>query len=547
MNKKPNLNRNRRRAPPSNNAAASLVISSLIAASIGAAGAMVTLPSSVTASDFKFNLESRLYSNMISGSTEQAVLREGTFHEENLNLGYFRKNQGGITIKAGAAVRITSDRAVSKKDFDLRNYFFSIYDRNDKNSVTLGDSYVGFSKYSFSRNIGGLAGVLKFGRTSLTPVYGRTAKGENNVSYARTAQGARIEHSFAERLKIGASYVSSSDDKSSVADDTAIFAREENAVTVFDGTFAAGRFAFEGEFASSDYKEQKSARRENDSAWRVKTVYRKPSVRAEGEYEVVGSSFNTLAGWASKDRAITKARLLWNTAPWLDTDLSHETLRNNLNGALAYTETAAIPKIAFTIAPSRAANFFVSHSVRTGISDDAAKTVNRDVTTTGAGANFIFGQWKPAVTFETNKTQDRAAPINNFINTYADLSLRASLDAPAAWKIHPTLGWRATSDKYDANPNEDTGNTLTLRTIARSPKYVEIAGFFTDTKTERRTSNTKLGRRNLGAETLFKLSGSDDKTLTLAYNSNEYEQTAAAGTTTSYGEKIIETRLRLKF
>ncbi|MDI6757255.1 MAG: hypothetical protein QME32_04455 [Endomicrobiia bacterium] len=542
MNEKPELNRKRRRATLSNNAVAPIVVSSLIAATM-----MAALPSSAVASDFKFNIESRIYSNMLSGSTEQVVLKEGTFHEENLNLGYFRKNQGGITIKAGAAARITSDRAVSKKDFDLRNYFFSIYDRNDKNSVTLGDSYVGFSKYTFSRNIEGISGALKFGRTSLTPVYGRTAKGENNVSYARMAQGARIERSFSERAKIGASYVSSSDDKSSVADDTAIFAREENAVTGFDGTFAAGRFSFEGEFASSDYKEQKSARRENDSAWHVKTIYRKPSVRVEGEYEVVGSSFNTLAGWAAKDRAITNARLLWNTAGWLDTDLSYETRRNNLNGALAYTETAAIPKVAFTIAPSRAANFSVSHSVRTSASDDAAKTVNRDVTTTGAGANFIFGQWKPAANFETNKTQDRAAPINNFVNTYADLSLRASLDAPAAWKIHPTLGWRATTDKYDANPNEDTGNTLTLRTIARGPKHVEIAGFFTDTKTDRRSSNTKLGRRNLGAETLFKLAGSDDKTLSLAYNSNEYEQTAAAGTTTSYGEKIIETRLRLKF
>lgn len=544
MNKKTNLNQNRRRAPLSNNTAAPIVLSSLIIASISA---MATLPSSAAAADFKFNIESRIYSNMISGSTEQAVLREGTFHEENLNIGYLRKSQGGLTIKAGAAARVTSDRAVLKKDFDLRNYFLSIYDRDDKNSVTLGDSYVGFSKYSFSRNIEGLAGTLKFGRTSLMPVYGRTAKGENNVSYARTAQGARIERSFSERAKIGASYISSSDDKSSVADDTAIFAQEENAVMGFDGTFAAGRFTFEGEFASSDYKEQKSARRENDSAWRLKTIYRKSSVRAEGEYEVVGSSFNTLAGWAAKDRAVTKARLLWNTAPWLDTDLSYETLRNNLNRSRTYAESATIPKIAFTIAPSRAANFSVSHSIRTSASDDAAKTVNRDVTTTGVGANFIFGQWKPAATFETNKMQDRAAPINNFVNTYADLSLRTSLDAPAAWKIHPTLGWRVTSDKYDANPNEDTGNTLTLRAFARSPGNVEIAGFFTDTKTERRSSNTKLSKRNLGAETLFKLAGSDDKTLTMAYNSNEYGQTAANGITTSYGEKIIETRLRIKF
>ncbi|PKN01491.1 MAG: hypothetical protein CVU77_05180 [Elusimicrobia bacterium HGW-Elusimicrobia-1] len=547
MNKKTNLNRNRRRETLSNNAAASLVVSSLIAATIGAVGAMAILPSSVTASDFKFNLESRIYSNMISGSTEQAVLRDGLFHEENLKIGYFRKTDGGTSLKAGAAARLTSDSAVARRDFEIRNYFISAHDRSDKNSVIFGDSYVGFSKYTFSRNIEGIVGTLTFGHTAVIPVYGRTAKGENNVSYARTAQGARIESSFAERLKIGANYVSSSDDKSSVTDDTSIFAREENTVSGFDGTFGTGRFTFEGEFASSDYKDQKSAKREGDTAWRIKTIYRKPALRAEGEYEVVGSSFNTLAGWAARDRAVTKTRMLWNTSPWLDTDLSYEILRNNLNGALAYTESAAIPKIAFTIAPSGKTNFFLSHSVRTSYSDDIPKTLNRDVATTGAGINLICGQWRPAVTLETNNTRDHAAPINNFNNTYADISLRAGFETAGAWKLLPTIGWRATSDKYDANPAEDTATTLTIRALARSPGNVEIAGFYTGTRTDRRSSATVLNRRNLGGEALLKLADAGDKTLSMSYNSSDYEQTAASGITTSYGEKIIETRLRMKF
>jgi hypothetical protein len=499
------------------------------------------------AADFKFSVESRIYSNMISGSTEQAVLRDGLFHEENLNIGYLRKTAGGVTIKSAVAARVTSDRAVARRDFEIRNYFISARDRDNTNSAVLGDSYVGFSKYTFSRNIEGLVGTLTFGRTAVIPVYGRTAKGENNVSYERSARGVRIQHSFTQKSRIGAGYVSSSDNKSSVSDDTSIFALEENTVSGFDGVFEAGRFIFEGEFASSDYNDQKSSGRESDTAWRVKTVYRKPALRAEGEYEVVGSSFNTLSGWASKDRAVAKTRLLWNTNPWLDTDMSYEILRNNLNGAQAYTESAVIPKIAFTIVPSGKTNFFLSHSVRTSSSDDIPKTLNRDVATTGAGVNLICGVWRPAFTFETNNTRDHAAPVNNFNNTYADISLRTSIDTAGAWKLLPTIGWRSTSDKYDANPAEDTATTLTLRALARSPGNLEIAGFYTGTRTDRRSSATVLNRRNLGGEALMKIAAADDKTLSLSYNSSDYEQTAANGTTTSYGEKIIETRLRMKF
>jgi hypothetical protein len=295
---------------------------------------------------FNYTFESRLYKNMIEGSTTQAVLKDGLFNEENFIIEYNRtKNISPMEIKSAVNIRLTNDRQISGKDFEIRNYYFILSAAGGNFDLSLGNVYGNFSKYVLNRNVEGIVGKIKFAKTTFAPIWGQTQKAENNRSYQRVVYGFRVENSPTSKTKIGVSYLITADNPTSVFLDTTTFRREEGDVIGLDGSYEFGNWRVEGEAASAGYEEKNTSRTEKGVAYRIKTVYRKRNFRGEIEYEIANSSFNTLSGWAIKDRSITKSRIGYTFSNNLAGEFLYELTKNNISGFLPFGESASAPRL----------------------------------------------------------------------------------------------------------------------------------------------------------------------------------------------------------
>ena len=62
---------------------------------------------------------------------------------------------------------------------------------------------------------------------------------------------------------------------------------------------------------------------------------------------------------------------------------------------------------------------------------------------------------------------------------------------------------------------------------------------------EKNISNSKSSRNNYGFDVMYKFGGSGQKTVSVGYSVNDYEQETTYKT--SYSEKVFKTNLRLRF
>ena len=502
---------------------------------------------------FGYTFESRLYKNMIDGSTEQAVLKDGFFNEENFTIEYNRsKETSPVEIRSAVNLRLTNDRQASGKDFELRNYYFMLSGGAGGNfDLSLGNIYTQFSRYALNRNIEGIAGRIKFGKTSVIPVWGQTQKAENDRTYQRLAYGIRLENSPNSKSRIGFSYLTTADNPNSVSLDTTTFRREENSIMALDGSVAFGAWQLEGEAASSGYDEKNTSRSEKGIAYRLKAMYRKSNFRGEAEYEVADSSFNTLSGWAIKDRAVAKTRLGYTFSEKIAGEISYELSKNNVSGYLPFGESAASPAVMINFAlPKNRMDAYLSTRMRNVISDDNPRTTERGVFTVASGLGLrLWGFLRPSFSVENNFNTDSKTPANDTRSTFYEASLKAMLgkNSGGGLDFAPMITYRVNEDYVSATGLTDFNKSVITRFSAQTEKYWEFGGNFTTSWSDRPNSGSSASRILWSADATARIKGSNDKTLTLAYSVNNNETRNPASGISKYTESVLETRLRLKF
>ncbi len=499
---------------------------------------------------FSYIFESRIYKNIISGSTEQAVLKDGFFNEENFIVEYNRSRETSpVEIKSAVNLRLTNDRQTSGKDFELRNYYFMLTAGGGNFGLSLGNVYNQFSKYVLNRNVEGISGYLKFGKTVIAPVYGQTQKAENDRAYQRIAYGFRVENSPTSKTKIGLNYLTTADNPNSVSLDTTTFRREEGNIISIDGSAFIGAFRFEGEVASSGYDEKNTARSEKGLAYRIKSMYRKNDFRTEVEYEVADSSFNSLSGWAIKDRSILKARIGYTFSENWAADLSYEIMKNNVSGYLPFGESATSPALMINFAlPKSKLDTYLSGRIRDVVSSDSPRTSDRGTTTLGCGAAFRLGKYlRPSLSIENNFNVDRKTPTNDTRNTFYETTVKALFDkiSERDLSIIPSVSYRLSEDYASITGITDFSKTVLLRLSAESGKYWELSGNHTITWTDRNNTLSSASRHLWLIDITGKIKGSSDRTITLGYSTSDNEARTPTETT-KYTESVIEARLRLR-
>lgn len=495
---------------------------------------------------FRFNLDSRVYTNLISGSTEQSVLKEGIFHEEALILEYNKKFISGLNVKSGVSFRFTNDKQLSGNLPELRNYYFTMFAGDESYFLSFGNNYANYSKYVLGRNVEGLLGKVRYGNTLFIPVYGQITRAENDKNYQRIIYGVRSQTEFSNKLRFGINYLNTYDNKDSVKTDASIFSQEENSVVSIDGNLDFGKLYFEGEVAGSIYNELKKSVKENDVAYRIKGKYRYSDFRAEAEYEIVGTSFSALSGWAIKDRVITKVRSGYTFSQWLDTEVVYETYHNNLQNFLPYKEIASIPQINFNFVFGKIFDAQTNYKIRKVYSDDANKTIDREVNTIGGGINFKLKKIRPSVNIEWNNNIDQKNNVNNYKNLFTEISLRTTFgNEKTFWQLYPYFGYRTITDNLEINNKSDTTTTIIFRLNTSAGKYFELNGNFLKMVATKDITNSKSFRDNIYFDIKYKIKGSQDKILSLSYTINDCEQQTIQ--IVKYLENIFEVGLQLKF
>ena len=492
------------------------------------------------------DVESVMYSNLINGATGFSVLREGNYSVHNMKFG-FEKDLGGLKLESGLAARITDDTLVDNNRFEVRRWYMGLgaMGMPVEYSLKLGDVYGELSNYTFSQSLFGLSGYLQFKDFMFKPIYGRQNEAKENLNYRRDSYGFRAEQVLFDKVSVGFNYVDTKDDEGSVDNDSNISQLEENSVYSIDmRTMISRNLVISGNYAQSDYEEKKSSVTEKGTAYNIRTVYRAGALMASGEYEVTGSSFNSISGYTTKDREVMSGSVRYRFLKRIDMILSYENMSNNLNGALPYKTTISIPALRSDIMLGRGLNMNLGYKQRVSESDDTAATVDRKALTYMLGMDYRYAGTNFALDTRMTENTDKKNTDNEYDNIYYRISGRGNYRLKDKdIKILPVLIYSLSQDDLNAG-KKDKSASITAGTGVVLSRSWELDVKNILNQVERSSTGKDTARNTIRVGILYRFSGEAERTLEANYSFVDHDPDGSAE---DYSETVLEFSANLKF
>lgn len=441
------------------------------------------------------DLDSSVYTNMISGEESSSILREGSYSVHDLSMRYTRDIEA-VRIETGVSGRISDDIYESDERFRLNRWYVGLNSlgRPLEYNLKVGNVYGELSDYTFSQALTGLSGYIQLRDFTLKPVYGTQHYAENNIRYRRDTLGLSAGQIITDRLSLSVNFAEVKDIEGSVKDDADIDALEENSVRSLDINFDPSRnISFSGSYAQSAYEEKKGSLKEEGEAYKIATGFLAGEFRMNADYEYASPSFNSLGGYAVGDRKRVGGVASYRLFNRAEVRVSYENFRNNLEGSLPYSTIVSVPSFSSLINIRRGMSMEAGYRERISVSDDSPKTVDRITRSYTAGINWRLR----SISFNANGglsgNTDKKDSANNYDNISARIGGRGSFPlGNGGLRVMPSLIYSYSRDALESGDNDTSLSVNAAASFLLSENWgFDLRNNNSDIRRESTSTNSK--------------------------------------------------------
>ncbi len=490
----------------------------------------------------------QIYTNLLSGATEQSYLDEGTFHVQQFEYLYEHQFNPTTKFQHNLSIRYTDDLLVDEYRVNLQEVYLDLLKEGDFNyEWTIGDIYGDFTTYTLAENLRGVYVSIGKSGYKCESLYSYVWLAENNEQYTRYVGGVRIEKEKKRKYKVGFNYVLNYDDPHSVKNDTDITLQEESLVFGTDFTYYPFRYLrVKGEFVSSEYDNKKDTEaRIKRNAYKLVMKYYPHGLKVSGTYELVSSSFTSLSGWANPDREKYKLKLSKLFLDSLNVQVAYENYHDNLLKYKDYTTYTQIPQASLDLYLGRIFSLYARYKYLLKTSDDLPKTTNNNTETYTSSINSRFKGISFSSTYEKTLYKDKANTTNNYSSDYYSFNASGDFYIERLFLfISPQSELRYIFDKTYDNSDIDKTKILAYGIEIEYKAMWKVAGEIAST-----FRDLDEGTDSVDDEITWyfqhKIKGDWNKTVKISYTENKYNEKDCD--TNDYKEAIWKLETTLKF